>query len=74
MRVECDVIIMIIFLSAYKSGHILQAPKQLPTLHMNVHAKHVIVPPKIRTCEVWLMETVLDMNFLLYSYLRVQFM
>ena len=45
MRVECDEIIMIIFLSAYKSGHILQAPKQLPTLHMNVHAKHVIVPP-----------------------------
>lgn len=25
------------FLSAYKSGHILQAPKQLPTLHMNLH-------------------------------------
>lgn len=37
MGVKCDVIIMIIFLSAYKSGHILQAPKQLPTLHMNVH-------------------------------------
>ena len=37
MSVKCDVIIMIIFLSACKSGHLLQAPKQLPTLHMNVH-------------------------------------